>query len=97
MTKITEFPLKTTKDKWGQGEAFCLACKYEWQAVAPVGTLDLECPECGSDRGQFKHPFDVEEGATIWECGCGSTYFQLVKEDYGHDLMCVGCGIRQRF
>jgi hypothetical protein len=28
-------------------EAVCFYCRKKWVAVAPVGTQELECPECG--------------------------------------------------
>ena len=28
-------------------EAYCFYCTHKWVAVAPVGTSELECPQCG--------------------------------------------------
>jgi len=41
------------------GEAACLLCGHMWVAVAPVGTVVLECPGCHSMAGRFLYP--VEE------------------------------------
>jgi hypothetical protein len=39
--------------------AYCVACGYEWVAVAPVGTVGLECPN--PDCGFFDETFDWDE------------------------------------
>jgi len=30
------------------GSVRCHKCKHEWVAVAPEGTMNLECPSCGA-------------------------------------------------
>ncbi len=32
---------------WVSGIVECEACDYRWAAVRPLGTVILECPECG--------------------------------------------------
>lgn len=53
----------TTRNPHLQGAARCLACKHEWQAVAPVGATDLKCPSCACLRGVYIHPIvsEIEE------------------------------------
>lgn len=35
------------KDAHFVHEAVCFYCTKMWVAVAPVGTAELECPQCG--------------------------------------------------
>lgn len=77
-----------------QGRARCLACKAEWQCVAPVGTRDLECPQCGLQRGAWAVPLDPCYGSKVWRCNkCDGVYFWYVIAPKGFvHLTCVGCG-----
>ena len=71
------------------GQARCVACKHEWAAVAPLGTLQLECPSCGLERGQWAYPFSLDKGQMIYVCNfCDSTNFAIQS----HRAFCVGCG-----
>lgn len=75
------------------GEAHCVACKYEWVAVALVGTTQLECPRCGTWKGLFKYPFNVVEGELLHYCNCGNDLFRITPK--GH--LCINCGILQSY
>lgn len=70
------------------GEAKCLTCDYIWVAIAPIGTVELECSNCGTWKGVFT-------GMTcpdlVWECDCGNQHFYI--DDIG--AMCSRCGLRQ--
>ena len=70
------------------GEAKCLACGHKWHAVAPIGTTELDCPECETWKGVFCG-FTAPE--TIWECNCGNQHFYI--DPIG--AMCAKCGTRQ--
>lgn len=71
------------------GKARCMACKHEWEAVAPSGTADLECPSCGLVRGQWIYPHTLDKGQLIFTCNtCGGTNFAIQR----HRAFCVGCG-----
>jgi len=35
------------QDSYFVHEAVCFYCTKKWVAVAPVGTTELECPQCG--------------------------------------------------
>ena len=50
---------KAELDPHISGDARCLACKHEWVAVAPIGTIWLECPACKDDY----------DGETCETCG----------------------------
>lgn len=70
-----------------EGPVRCLDCKHEWQAVAPVGTLWLECPSCSLLRGRFIWPVQRQEILHLI-CGCGNDLFHLTE--YGP--YCPNCG-----
>ena len=44
---------KADREPHLSGAAVCLACKHEWVAVAPVGTVWMECPACSLERGRY--------------------------------------------
>lgn len=91
MSVIPFKPRETsTTEQHGQGAAFCIACKHEWQAVAPTGTIDMECPACGAHKGRWKFEFAP---ATAWHCLCGNPLFYMTTE--GH--MCANCGVYQAY
>lgn len=69
-----------------EGKASCLQCKHTWHAVAPVGTVDLDCPACGSEKGLFAYQVKVE--GYSWHCECGNDLFQLTPAG----AVCVQCG-----
>ena len=70
------------------GPAFCQACRHTWTAVAPVGTVHLECPQCKRDWGTFTHAVEPYEA---WACNCGEHLFWLVPAG----VMCRKCGAMQ--
>jgi len=69
------------------GKALCTTCAYEWEAVAPVGTVHLECPACARLQGVFKNAVEPE---TAWACHCsGNQLFFLTRAG----AMCRMCGL----
>jgi len=68
------------------GAAICLACKYEWWVVAPVGTVFFECPRCECFKGTFQNP--VERDCPHWQCECGNSLFYVTEWGY----YCPMCG-----
>lgn len=88
MGEIIEIPKKW---QWASGEAFCIGCDHTWAAVAPTGTTQLLCPNCGTEKGTWKFPFQLPDGELIRECQCGNRLFYITPE--GH--MCIRCGIYQ--
>lgn len=90
MVETIDF-LKAKQDRQPHlsGKARCLACKHEWDAVAPQGTLDLECPECATTRGVWKHPFSADVGQKLFVCNhCECDHFVIQP----HRVICIGCG-----
>lgn len=68
------------------GPAFCGVCGLEWEAVAPVGVMVLECPGCLRLWGAFKNCIMPEHA---WRCNCGEQLFWLTPAG----AMCRRCGI----
>lgn len=79
------------KDPHLSGEAHCIYCDHKWTAVAPVGTTQLECPECRTLKGVFTYPCEPE--GERWECQCGCQLFWITPT-YS---MCYNCGEIQSF
>ena len=76
------------------GQAQCMDCKHEWAAVAPVGVVALDCPQCSSPRGRFKYEFSADEGDALFTCNCGSTLYSRVLRKSGREhWLCTGCGV----
>ena len=71
------------------GEARCLACGYEWVAVARVGTIWMECPSCHLERGRYVGPADREGFHLHCDCDCDLFYI-TPKGAY-----CPNCGLDQ--
>lgn len=90
---VVEFKRPEKTEPHGEGPAFCIACEHEWQAVAPAGTVELECPECQTMKGRFRRIFGTYESESVWTCNCGNDLFRVTET--GH--LCVNCGIFQRF
>jgi predicted RNA-binding Zn-ribbon protein involved in translation (DUF1610 family) len=68
------------------GTAFCLDCKHEWGAAAPVGVTWMECPACGLERGRFK--FSCQRDGLEWRCNCGNDLFHMKPAG----IYCPNCG-----
>jgi len=67
--------------------AYCTACKHEWVAVAPVGTLWLECPKCTTYRALFH--FAPHRGDLTRVCPkCDGFLFSVLQRG---KLECVAC------
>lgn len=72
------------------GEARCLCCGHKWVAIAPIGTVELECTECNTYRGVFIGPPKPD---TVWQCDCGNQLFYIGPDG----AMCAWCGVKQVF
>lgn len=87
MGEVVEFARRDDADEHLSGEAVCGACGHEWQAVASVGVVILECPECNRAFGSFKHAVDPPDDR--WQCNCGERLFWLTPRG----AMCRTCGV----
>lgn len=68
------------------GAARCQQCAYEWQAVAPVGTHELECPQCRASKGYMLG--SVVRGNEAWHCNCGCDVFRIHADTGPY---CINC------
>ena len=75
-----------------QGRARCLACTHEWQAVATLGSLWLDCPACSLEKGRMVAPC-MPASKLTWHCHCGNNLF--VFNETG--TLCPNCGVWQEF
>lgn len=90
MSDIIDFTkAKEEKTPHNSGKARCLGCKHEWVAVAPVGTLVLECPSCQCDKGIFLGLVSPDE--YHWQCNCGNQFFCFTPTQ----TYCPVCGSTQ--
>jgi hypothetical protein len=94
-SNVIQLPVRHADDntQHGAGMAFCIQCSHEWTAVAPTGTVDLECPKCHTHKGKWKFEFAPAEGTMVRECNCGNRLFYLTTE--GH--VCANCGTYQSY
>jgi Zn finger protein HypA/HybF involved in hydrogenase expression len=81
--------------KWASGRGLCLACRHEWEAVAPIGTWQLECPKCDSTKGIFRDPFCAADGDSVFRCNCGSEALTAYLHKGRFNLRCMNCGTDQ--
>ena len=68
------------------GEFQCMDCQHLWVGVAPLGTVWVDCPACGSGRGHPRYPAIPE---TYWACTCGNSLFHLMPDGRAR---CPRCG-----
>lgn len=90
---VLQFKRPDLEVQHGAGDAFCIACGHNWQAVAPTGTTELECPDCHTLKGKWRFEFRPSEGQMVRECNCGNQLFYLTPD--GH--LCANCGIYQAY
>jgi len=70
------------------GEAKCLSCGYVWEAIAPIGAVELECSECHTFKGVFTGMVVPD---LAWTCDCDNQHFYIDPKG----AMCSRCGLRQ--
>ena len=88
MGTVTKLPTILERGPHLAGEAFCIQCKHKWVAVAPSGTVDLECPSCHTMKGLLKYPCEPENSA--WVCYCGCHVFMISELT---NIICWNCGV----
>lgn len=77
------------------GQVRCGACGHTWEAVVPADAPEgFECPSCGTHRGMWDYPFDVEVGDATYRCAtCGHDGWLLAAKPSGHRfIVCKSCG-----
>ncbi len=91
MADIVQFRPRAAEERWIEGPALCLECRYQWHAVVPAGTWWLQCPSCETDKGRFQGP--IIPGGEMWTCQCGNEMFMLQRNRF----FCNRCGLGQSF
>lgn len=90
--KILEFKKPEAPTEQLRGRARCSGCRHEWEAIAPVGSVMLECPGCHTMKGLYVYP--VADGVgERWVCNCGCDLFYVKQDGY----QCYICGVFQTF
>ena len=68
------------------GQARCLACKHEWMAVTPIGTVWIECPSCSLHKGAML--YTALRDGDHWVCNCDCELFRATADG----MYCPNCG-----
>jgi hypothetical protein len=92
MTVISLAAAREERTPHWQGTARCIGCHEEWEAVAPIGTMWLECPSCGLPKGTPKHPFGGAAGDLLLTCDCGCEALTAYKRGKLFHVKCMACG-----
>jgi hypothetical protein len=92
---VLAFKKPEKADPHATGEAKCLDCGKRWAAVAPIGTRQLDCPDCGTNRGLWLYPFGADVGDLAFECICGNEVLTAFKRGGVFWLQCMACGTDQ--
>lgn len=88
---IKIFPNKIERDEHIQGEAHCMYCNHKWSAIAPIGTIILECSKCHCMKGVFTNAVLPD---AYWQCSCGCCFF--VISGISKNIICVVCAKAQK-
>ena len=89
MADLIEFKRPEKPEPHIEGMCRCMACQHEWHAVAPVGQLGLECPQCHLLRGEWIWPIEPADGKSRFACKCNAQLFYYLETGW---LLCAGCG-----
>lgn len=71
------------------GSATCQQCRYRWEAVAPVGTVEIQCPKCLTMKGLYMYGHEDPGGSLMCECLC--QVFTISRDR----VICWRCGREQ--
>ena len=89
MSNVIELKRPEQQEQWLNGTGYCMECKHEWVAVAPVGVNVFTGPACGTEKGTWMGV--VEPPAERWECNCGGQLFFVTLTGFD----CARCGTTQ--
>ena len=70
----------------GSGDARCLHCGHEFNAVVPTGLASFECPECHLWKAVPVGLFVPKTGLVT--CDCNNQLFFIAEDG----IFCVLCG-----
>lgn len=93
MTVVSLAAEREARQPHWEGTVHCVGCQHEWEAVAPIGTMWLDCPACHLPKGTPKHPFGPSVGDWALVCtGCGGEALTAYKRKGFMRVRCMGCG-----
>lgn len=92
MTVVSFAAAREERQPHWTGEAYCVGCQHSWQAVAPMGTMILDCPACSLPKGMPRHPFGADEGDRLLTCNCGCEALTAYQRHGRMWVRCMGCG-----
>ena len=92
MTVISLAAAREERQPHWEGTARCIGCQHEWQAIAPMGTMWLDCPSCSLPKGHPKHPFGAALGDDFLKCDCGCEALTAYKRKGNFYVRCMACG-----
>lgn len=88
MTVVNLAEAKAKREPHVAGEAFCIGCDHIWTGVWPLGTTDLECPNCKRKTGRSTFEVSPQPGAMAFTCNCGNQLFHCLEDR----IHCPSCG-----
>ena len=71
-----------------EGNVLCMACDATWVAIAPVGTILMECPHCNLKKAIWMSPILPQDEPMI-QCGTCRNIFLIVGIN---NVYCPNCG-----
>jgi hypothetical protein len=92
MTIVSLAAEREARQPHWQGTAYCVGCQHEWEAVAPIGTMWIDCPSCELPKGTAKFPFGAQPGDLLLTCDCGCEALTAYKRDSRFHVKCMACG-----
>jgi len=95
MTVVSLAAAREERAPHWQGLVHCIGCGHEWQGVAPIGTMRLDCPSCELPKGLPKYPFGGDGTDSILHCKCGCEAMNAYQRDGLTYVMCMACGTDQ--
>lgn len=88
MGTVIPFERKLPEREYLLGEAICTTCRHTWAAMVPMGSVWLECPDCGAHAGRFRMPF-VHEAEQHYVCHCDNDLLRVTEQR----VYCPACGM----
>ena len=88
MNVVSLAEAKAAREAHIQGEAFCMGCNHNWRGVWPLGTTELECPECKRMMGRSTYEVSPQPNSKVYECHCGNQLFHILADR----IHCPNCG-----
>lgn len=89
MTNVVGFPPRRKgSGAYVSGPARCIGCRHDWVAVAPAGATELECPNCGAEKGIWMLLI-AQHDEEHFGCPCGNQFLHIIRSG----AYCPNCGL----